>query len=728
MAAAEFAARVLNAVAAGQESGLFTTAPALSPPSAPVARVNLQHAADVLDRSITDLKIQIENYISADFDGFRKHLENALTIQAETRALVSELTAVAVKVEDEETGLQARLERIMREQEEAKHELDTTELLISSLQTVSRCMETSAEYDAAIKEVDYYEAVHAVAQMAEQLEQLPHVSNVTLFEELKKRHEDMALGVRDRLEYVLSQGFQVEANSQTVTITITEEVSAPGLGDIPNALPWKDLGPGAIFEKLGLVVRFLVTTIFGPATTQDDDFVDVKLSFFRVIGSIWEDLSKTIIAEYLGTIIPDEPSQFGAFEGIADRCRKFEDWLVDIGMIVEDQRYLSDYCGQMDVHFAQRKHTKLLRVARDILLSDDHETVVVDEKEPEASFNDLFKSIDGVSDIISTAKPTSRRKSSSNALLRFPKCAISRQTQKLMALIDSILQEAETFNSYCAGRLCATTRDILDLYRAVMPVHNTQKFDLIPHMAIIFHNDCMYIAHRLMTLRMEQPDKLVKALAPESKLVFADLVTPYRVMGERVFNAQLKKQIRNLRECVDNADGFDMLESKRCEIVERAVKQIMHQLNLLAKLWKPILPQHLHFRAIGVLIDEVLVSIIKEVERLVDIAADESQRLNELLTRLQACRDFFVSESTSSTMKADKEKLIRLYVPHYNKFVELTELLDLGFAVIMERFRSGRLREFESEELQRLVRALFADTPLRVKNLEEIGRGGQGSR
>lgn len=198
---------------------------------------------------------------------------------------------------------------------------------------------------------------------------------------------------------------------------------------------------------------------------------------------------------------------------------------------------------------------------------------------------------------------------------------------------------------------------------------------------------------------------------------------------------------------MDNADGFDMLEPKRCETVERAVKQIMHQLNLLAKLWKvsgafdkcfcrssfilitgrcfrkPILPEHMYFRAIGVLIDEVLISVIREVERLVDIAADESQRLNELLTRLQACRDLFVPESTSSTPKVDKEKLIRLYVPHYNKFVELTELLDMGFAMIMERFRSGRLREFESGELQRLVRALFADTPLRVKNLEEIGRG-----
>lgn len=206
-----------------------------------------------------------------------------------------------------------------------------------------------------------------------------------------------------------------DANLSPAKLTMTCSYSQ-------NAQPWKDLSPGvcrhsvlgrdpftdvaftegAIIEKLELVLRFLDTTIFGPAT-QDDDFVDVKRSFFRVIGGNWEDLSKSIIAEYLSTVIPDEPSQFGAFGAVADRCRKFEDWLVDIGMfsgrphvlwmwwltrrnagmIGEDQRYLSDYCAQMDVHFAQRKHTKLLRVARDILLLDDHETVNLDEKEPE---------------------------------------------------------------------------------------------------------------------------------------------------------------------------------------------------------------------------------------------------------------------------------------------------------------------------------------------------------
>ncbi|KAJ3034442.1 Centromere/kinetochore protein zw10 [Rhizophlyctis rosea] len=742
MASAEFAAHILRAVTSKDDATTSQT-----PTSFPtgvttsVSRPSLQHAADVLDRSITDLQIQIESYISADFDGFRKHLEDAICIQVETRSLVSNLEAVAAKVEDEETGLQARLKKIVQEQEDAKQELQMTELLISSLQILSQCMDTTSEYDDVIKTADYGRAALAVSKMAEVLDRLPELSGVDVFQQMRNRYDDMTTGLRDRLEYIISQGLSIESNVHAITITVTNEVSAPGLGDIPVSLQaamkavhaqgaaasyfgiharslsknvwiplvteprweittsesdadppvlkatcnyetelrqWKQLDPGAVLHKLETVLDFLESAIFN-RTSSSHSNDDVKASFFRVIGSSWGDVSKTIIAQYLGTIIPDNPSGFTAFGDVATLCEKFEARLVDIGMISDEQKYLSKYCAEIDVHYANKRHVTLLSAARDIMLSDDHETVVIDEKEPEVPLQKL-----------------------------------------LQDLVDNILHEAEQSNPFCAKHLYTTTRDILDLFRAVMPIHNTQKFDLIPQMAIIFHNDCMYIAHRLLVLKMEQGAKMEEVLKPDVRLSFADLVGLFRVLGEGVFNAQLNKQKINLKECVENADGFDVQEQKRFDVVERAVKQIMHQLDLLVKIWKPVLPTHVYFRAIGLLINDILLTIINEVERLVDIAADESKRLNELLTRLHSCRDFYHLDNHPPS---ETDKLVRHYVPCFNKFVELTEVLDLGFAEIMERFRAGRLKEFGGGELQRLVRALFADTPLRVRNLEEIGRG-----
>lgn len=122
----------------------------------------------------------------------------------------------------------------------------------------------------------------------------------------------------------------------------------------------------------------------------------------------------------------------------------------------------------------------------------------------------------------------------------------------------------------------------------------------------------------------------------------------------------------------------------------------------------------------GILIDFIYEQIIAEIEKLVDIAEDESHKLNGLLKRLESCRSFYSSEIES---EAEVDALVRLYVPASQKFAELADLLELGLAKIMERYRAGRLKDFDAAELQKLIRALFADTPLRVGYLEEIGRG-----
>lgn len=53
----------------------------------------------------------------------------------------------------------------------------------------------------------------------------------------------------------------------------------------------------------------------------------------------------------------------------------------------------------------------------------------------------------------------------------------------------------------------------------------------------------------------------------------------------------------------------------------------------------------------------------------------------------------------------------------------MTDILELSFAEIMTRFRAGQLHMFKVHELSNFVCALFADTPLRQRNLEEIGQG-----
>jgi len=62
-------------------------------------------------------------------------------------------------------------------------------------------------------------------------------------------------------------------------------------------------------------------------------------------------------------------------------------------------------------------------------------------------------------------------------------------------------------------------------------------------------------------------------------------------------------------------------------------------------------------------------------------------------------------------------------VTSWEKFQVLTDVLELSFAEIMTRFRAGQLQMFNMQELSELICALFAETPLRQHNLEEISHG-----
>ncbi|CAN0398913.1 unnamed protein product, partial [Scytosiphon promiscuus] len=56
---------------------------------------------------------------------------------------------------------------------------------------------------------------------------------------------------------------------------------------------------------------------------------------------------------------------------------------------------------------------------------------------------------------------------------------------------------------HCAKELFRTARDMLDLFRAVIPVQHANALDGVPRIAAVFQNDCLYLAHHMVTLGHE---------------------------------------------------------------------------------------------------------------------------------------------------------------------------------------------------------------------------------
>jgi centromere/kinetochore protein ZW10 len=70
--------------------------------------------------------------------------------------------------------------------------------------------------------------------------------------------------------------------------------------------------------------------------------------------------------------------------------------------------------------------------------------------------------------------------------------------------------------------------------------------------------------------------------------------------------------------------------------------------------------------------------------------------------------------------------MVLAYVPSWLKFSYLSELLEGSLADVSYLFEQGALIDFDVDELVRLVRALFADTPARSNALSKIMRGHPG--
>ncbi|KAJ1550643.1 Centromere/kinetochore protein zw10, partial [Nowakowskiella sp. JEL0078] len=273
----------------------------------------------------------------------------------------------------------------------------------------------------------------------------------------------------------------------------------------------------------------------------------------------------------------------------------------------------------------------------------------------------------------------------------------------------------------------------------------------IPFLGTLFYNDCMFIAHNVMVLGSgigrdikdeikRRENKLMEGLEEVDEvrdgeqiesIVFIDLAIALRQTADDVFKKVLKIQKDQIREMFNEAQGFEMPDGARFDKVKRVLFRVADTLERMDRIWKDILPSELHLKSISALCELGFKTISAEILALVDIAEDECSWLHNLMTlffeRLEKIiashipAQSYLVESEKRAQLISSAERIHKFTPSVVKYAKLAAMLDSPFADIMEEFRKRRLREFSVTELSSLIKAIFADSPLRVKNLEEIG-------
>ncbi|KAG9313057.1 hypothetical protein JVU11DRAFT_6497 [Chiua virens] len=244
---------------------------------------------------------------------------------------------------------------------------------------------------------------------------------------------------------------------------------------------------------------------------------------------------------------------------------------------------------------------------------------------------------------------------------------------------------------------------ILDLYHALYPVVAASKLSQ-PVGRMQISNDCFYLSEEITrVLKNEQPLSSVKEKLEECK---GDL----HVLADSWYYQGVDKQIVTLEEVLADAHGFtDTSDQERYDECEMVITRVLRDVRTIA----PGSSKSKYYTAVGLVVDGVLSRILDSVLAISDIPEVESHKLSELCRILTALEGLFVEDTSESSFVVS-------YVSSWLKFSYLSELLEASMADLTYLFEEGALVDFEIDELVKLVKALFADTPLRTKTIDKI--------
>jgi len=146
---------------------------------------------------------------------------------------------------------------------------------------------------------------------------------------------------------------------------------------------------------------------------------------------------------------------------------------------------LSKLASSLCQTYVESQRCQIINTGREILLNTDyHNTNCVGHK---------------VKDLTEMGSLESLNDDPQTAFL-FHECSVSVVALEIMQLCRKTLdaasdQEAAIIIDTLAPSLYRASRDILDLFRAIIPTLHGKEIATIPRMAAILHNDCVYLAH-----------------------------------------------------------------------------------------------------------------------------------------------------------------------------------------------------------------------------------------
>uniref|UniRef100_A0A8B9TJ00 Zw10 kinetochore protein n=1 Tax=Anas platyrhynchos TaxID=8839 RepID=A0A8B9TJ00_ANAPL len=488
--------------------------------------------------------------------------------------------------------------------------------------------------------------------------------------------------------------------------------------------------PVEVFDKIKFVLEVLHKYLLNvPVEQRVEDKKECRVTLAELLGDmIWEELSDCLIQNCLVNSIPTNNSKLEQYIEVIKSTEEFEKALKNMQFLKGDMTDLLKYARNVNSHFANKKCQDVIVAARNLMTSEIHNTVKVPvvcvalPKLPDPGSGDHLNMQKTSKQLPKEIVNLENETRLSQYTFSLPTCRISSSVEKLMELAYQTLLEATGSTDQCCIQLFYSVRNIFQLFYDVVPTYH-RTFRKLPQLAAIHHNNCMYIAHHLLTMGHQFQYRLTNIMCGGAA-TFVDLVPGFRRLGMECFLAQMRVQKGEILERLSSARNFsNMDDEENYSAANKAIRQVLHQLKRLGKVWQDVLPVNVYCKAMGTLLNTALSEIVTRIAALEDISAEDADRLYSL------CR-IMVEEGPqvfTPLPEEDKNKKYQEEVPVYVKkwmtFKELMIILQANLQEIVDQWADGKgplAAEFSPAEVKSLIRALFQNTERRAAALAKI--------
>ena len=386
---------------------------------------------------------------------------------------------------------------------------------------------------------------------------------------------------------------------------------------------------------------------------------------------------------------------------------------------------LSDFAKSVITTFAEKQRLRLLTQGRSLLLdSDYHNTMRVGTSIHQTKRKNKPSYYD---DIIGLLNRDINDDTSTYVL---HECSISVVAADLVKLCEQTMDDAvntdfsvnDELKQLLPNMLYRAARELFDLYRAVIPATYGKEISNIPRTAAVLHNDCVYFAHRLLTLGLEYRNKFPGEDSPV-KCTFIDLVPMLRELADQTMTNMIKHQLQQVSEIVQPRLIYlvDSLLSNEAVTewtdAEMALQGGMYHLKHLSQSWWKVLSYEIYCRTMGNLVDTLFTLFLNELMKSKDISEPACHFVFSLFRdAIQGAAELFAMDQNV----VDAMKEAARYSNTWHKFDAIGKFMNMSISDITMNLSKGTFREITSLELSRMVLAVFENSERRQKLLHQL--------